>query len=368
MRGLRASGVNFAVGVPDSLLKPLNRELGSIFGASFNVTAVNEGAAVGQAIGSFLSTGDPALVYLQNSGLGNALNPLLSLADPSVYGIPLILAVGLRGEPDEDGFVRDEPQHVAQGRCTEAILDSANIPFFKAKDSVDQNRLAADVVRLARSRNGPVAVLFSAEDRLVAEVRGLEPAGQDARQHRLSLIQSVVAALPPGAAVIATTGYMSRALCEFAGSNSNLGRRWFPCVGGMGHAVSVAEGLARSLRGNHVCCLDGDGAMLMHMGALATAAKTDGFLYVVLNNGRHMSVGGQPTVAHDLDVVGIGRSLGFGSAVSFSDFGLIESHLGALDLSIGSHLIEVRCDFEDEHPCPRPPLSPGETLGRWFSV
>lgn len=305
---LEAAGVDRFVGVPDSLMKGFSAALAADVPAARHVIAANEGTAVAVAMGHALVSGRPALVYLQNSGLGNTVNPLLSLVDPEVYGVPMVLLIGWRGEPG----VADEPQHVKQGRVTPAMLDAMEVPWQELHAGVeDVEGLVRGAVDGAVRREGPVAIVvrkgaFGAVD-VDARV-----AAQDVASREEALTR-IVAAIPDGAFVVSTTGMLSRELFELrvaAGSGDALD---LLTVGGMGHASSIALGAALADPDREVWCLDGDGALLMHMGALAVIARSAGprFHHVVFNNRVHDSVGGQPTAIDVVDVPALARAAGY---------------------------------------------------------
>lgn len=302
---LQRRGVAFFTGVPDSLLKDLCAYISAHAAPGRHVIAANEGAAVALAAGHHLATGETGVVYLQNSGLGNAVNPLLSLADPEVYSIPMILVVGWRGEPS----VRDEPQHVKQGRVTVAMLDAMEIPHRVLSPRMPE--ADADVewtVDLARGSSQPVALLVRKGTFTPFEA----PARADARLTREMAIELIVGALDPRDAVVATTGMTSRELHEIRVRRGEPARD-FLTVGSMGHASAIACALARAQPARQVFCLDGDGAFLMHMGSVAVQGQigSANFKHVLLNNGRHDSVGGQPTVARDCDLTAVARACGY---------------------------------------------------------
>jgi len=312
---LEAAGVDRFVGVPDSLMKGVSVALAAHVPAERHVVAVNEGNAVAIAMGQALATGRPSLVYLQNSGLGNTVNPLLSLVDPAVYAVPMVLLVGWRGEPG----VPDEPQHVTQGRVTPAMLDAMEVPWEELTADVDDVdvlvRRAAD--RAVR-REGPAVILV----RKGAFGPGPAPAPAPAPSDhataasdapsREAALGSVVAAVPGDALVVSTTGMLSRELFELRVARGG-GELDLLTVGGMGHASSIALGAALADRDREVWCLDGDGALLMHLGALAVIARSGGprFHHVVFNNGVHDSVGGQPTAIDVVDVPALARAAGY---------------------------------------------------------
>lgn len=313
---LEAAGIDRFVGVPDSLMKGFSAALAADVPAARHVIAANEGNAVAVAMGHALASGRPALVYLQNSGLGNTVNPLLSLVDPEVYGVPMVLLIGWRGEPG----VADEPQHVKQGRVTPAMLDAMEVPWQELHAGVgDVEGLVRRAVDGAVGREGPVAILvrkgaFGAAD---VDARVVAP-DMPSREEALA---RVVAAIADGALVVSTTGMLSRELFELRVAADGGDALDLLTVGGMGHASSIALGAALADPDREVWCLDGDGALLMHMGALAVIARSAGprFHHVVFNNGVHDSVGGQPTAIDVVDVPAFARAAGYrwaGRAVS----------------------------------------------------
>ncbi len=309
-RALADAGVNFAVGVPDSLLKEFCKYVDAALPPGRHLIAVNEGTAIALAAGMHLATDGVPLVYMQNAGIGNATNPLLSLADPDVYGIPMVLLIGWRGEPG----VKDEPQHVKQGRVSPALLKAMEIPFEVLTGDPDEgNRFASWAVGLARERSGPVAILarkgaFGKSEECRPPVTRRE--NLLSRENAIALI---TAALPPSASIVSTTGMISRELYEHRVCSNQDHSRDFLTVGSMGHSSQIALGIALAKPNHTVVCLDGDGAVLMHMGGLA-AVGTSGvkkYLHVLLNNGVHDSVGGQPTIGFDVDFEGMARACGY---------------------------------------------------------
>lgn len=307
---LTAAGVDFIAGVPDSLLKHFCAQVDATMPADRHIIAANEGTAIGLATGAHLATGGIPLVYLQNSGLGNAVNPLMSLADPEVYAIPLILLIGWRGEPGSP----DEPQHRKQGRVTPATLDALEIPWRlldgDPEAATDNAHWAADT---ARQRSGPVALVTRKgafgppEDR-----RQSEPARPDCitREHAIHVIAD---ALPTDTMCVATTGHIARELYEYRQQVGQDGATDFLTVGSMGHASQIALGIALGRPARRIACLDGDGAALMHLGGLATIGTSGAgeYLHIVLNNGVHDSVGGQPTAGLRVSLPDIARACGY---------------------------------------------------------
>jgi phosphonopyruvate decarboxylase len=354
----RGRGGKQVFGVPDSLMLGLSRALEGDFTARDHIVAVNEGAAVALAMGSYLASGSIPMVYMQNSGLGNALNPLTSLIDPLVCAVPMILVIGWRAEEMEGGGVLpDEPQHCKQGAITTGILDLLGIPFMviDARSSVEfAMRFAMDS---ARERSGPTALLvrkgtFDAADRLRQATAPLPT--------RESAIKAIAGCLPADIPVVATTGMTSRELFEFRASRDHDDAVDFLTVGGMGHASSIAQGIALTREELKVVCLDGDGALLMHMGSLAMGARLSNFVHVVLNNGVHDSVGGQPTLAQGLRIADIASGVGYSHISTSASLASITETISIMLSSVGSCFLEVICSPGTRIDIGRPSTTPLE--------
>jgi len=358
INGLEKSGIQFMTGVPDSLLKDICAHITSHFGPEQHIIATNEGSAVGLAIGHHIATGHPALVYLQNSGLGNVINPITSLADPLVYAVPMVLMIGWRGEiMKNEEQLHDEPQHVKQGRVTPAQLEVLGIPYR----IIDAHTPAIDAVLLqaaedARSRSGPVALVvrkntFTRFDLLATAQEGLELSREEA-------IEQILSVLPADAVIVSTTGMASRELFELRKHSQSGHQRDFLTVGGMGHASQIAAGIAFSRPDRTVVCIDGDGAVLMHAGALAVSADCPNLLHIVLNNGAHDSVGGQPTKGNVLRFDRIAGAFGYRHVdLAIGGDELRGKLIRMRDLD-GSALLEIRCKRGARKDLGRPDRSP----------
>ena len=304
---LRERGVGFFTGVPDSLLKSFCAYVTDTCGDR-HVIAANEGGAVGLAAGHYLATGKPACVYMQNSGQGNAVNPLASLADPDVYSIPMLLVIGWRGMPG----VHDEPQHVKQGKITLELMKTLGIPTevlpeTTAKACACVKKLLRRAVRESR----PVAVVV--KKGLFEEYKLKNREADIARARREAVIEKIVRDLPRNAVIVSTTGMISREVYE---TRVRLGmghEKDFLTVGSMGHASQIALGIARAQPRRPVVCLDGDGASIMQMGNMAIVGQSGckNLTHVVLNNAAHDSVGGQPTVGGRIELKKIARACGY---------------------------------------------------------
>ena len=304
---LKSCGVGFFTGVPDSLLKSFCAYVTDNCGES-HVIAANEGGAVGLAAGHYLATGNPALVYMQNSGQGNAVNPLASLADPDVYSVPMVLLVGWRGEPG----VKDEPQHVKQGKVTISLFETLGIPTeILPPDDEASADLVRKMVERAKVESRPVALVV--RKGLFAEYKLRSPRPDVADLNREAAIENVLRSLPADAVVVSTTGMISREVYETRERMGQGHDRDFLTVGSMGHAIMIALGIARSQPNRSVFCLDGDGASIMHMGNMAIAGQSGcaNLTHIVLNNAAHDSVGGQPTVGGAIDLFAIAASCGY---------------------------------------------------------
>ena len=349
LQAMRDQGIGFFAGVPDSLLAPFCACLADLSDAE-HVIAANEGAAVGLAIGHHLASGAVPLVYMQNSGLGNAVNPLTSLADPDVYGVPLVLLIGWRGAPREP----DEPQHATQGRITPDLLGTLEIPY-QLLDG-DCAELVRRVLAVARQRSGPSAILVR---RGALAPHKSADADSPFPLKREEAIGALLAGIDPRSLIVATTGMIGRELFDLRARAGASHARDFLCVGGMGHASQLALGLALARPGPRVVCFDGDGAALMHFGGLATIATSGAnLLHVVLNNGQHGSVGGQPTVALKIDLPGVARALGYIRAFRVETDAELAQALAEAGSIRGPVLLEVRVAPGERADLGRPNIRP----------
>ena len=304
VEALRAQGLDFFAGVPDSLLKNLCACIFANTPPERNIIAANEGNAIGMACGYHVATGRAGVVYMQNSGEGNAVNPLLSIADPDVYGIPMLLIIGWRGEPG----VHDEPQHAKQGKVTLSLLETMDVPCEVLDAGCWQEQLAW-LLKVMRGESRPVAAvvrkgLFAGYP-FAAEENG-EPLSRE------EALEVILGCLGKDDLVVSTTGKTSREVFEIRERRGQGHANDFLTVGGMGHTSSIAFGMAVGTDAN-VWCIDGDGSFIMHMGAFPVMAQKwpANLKYIVNVNGAHESVGGQPTVGELMDVGGILRASGF---------------------------------------------------------
>ena len=307
---LANSGVKFFTGVPDSLLKDFCYYINDCLPRENHIIAANEGSALALGLGHHLSTSGIPLIYLQNSGLGNLINPLLSLTDREVYSIPGILMIGWRGEPG----VSDEPQHKKQGTIMLELLDVMDVPFEVLGSNLNENEVVSllqTCVAKARTENRICALVIRKNffEKYIAKKE--DDVKYDLTRERA--IELIASNCEDDDVIISTTGLPSRELYEYRRKNKQNHSRDFLVVGGMGHANQIALGVALGQPGCRVICIDGDGAIIMHMGSLTTIGTSNqkNLLHIVVNNGAHDSVGGQKTTAFDINLGEIAKSSGY---------------------------------------------------------
>lgn len=353
---LRAQGFTYFTGVPDSLLKDLCAYITDHVPSDDHVINANEGGAVALAAGYHLATGQLPVVYLQNSGTGNAVNPLLSLVDPAVYRIPILFVIGWRGEPG----VPDEPQHVTQGRVMPELLAALGLEYDVLDADVPDVRALVARVRAQMDDTGTSRALlvrkgtFSAYD-------PAPPAGVDGAT-RSEAIAVLLEHLGPSDVLVSTTGMASREVYEYRQQHDEGHHRDFLTVGSMGHCSQIALGVAQHRPSRRVLCLDGDGAVLMHLGSLAIVGtqQPSNLRHVVINNGAHDSVGGQPTAAGAIDLCAIALACGYRSAESVSGVEELGDAMDRLNEAEGPALLEVRVASRAHTAAGRPTTTPAE--------
>jgi len=352
LSALKKSGVYFFTGVPDSLLKDFCFLLDKTE-HSKHVVAANEGTALSLAIGHYLGSKSTPAVYLQNSGLGNALNPLISLAHKNVYQIPVLLIIGWRGEPG----LADEPQHQAQGTITLPLLDVCGVPYMRLTSSTSENEIIEFVQNSSTEDSGPFAIVVSKDGLLVKNE--IVSRKFDTFMTRESAIKSITRGINNKDIIVSTTGKLSRELLAIreldGGAHAD-----FLCVGGMGHASSISAGLAISTPSRRIFCLDGDGALQMHMGSAATIGEVSpkNLFHFVFNNGTHDSVGGQSVTAPSIDYQTLFRSFGYRHRFKASNTGELEKLLLFCNQNDGPIFVEVKIQTGDSGNLPRPTNSP----------
>jgi phosphonopyruvate decarboxylase len=342
----------FWTGVPDSLLKSLCACFDGKLPGSRHIVADNEGGAVALAAGYYVATGRPAGVYMQNSGIGNAVNPLLSLCDPRIFGLPVFMLVGWRGEPG----VQDEPQHLKQGVVTLPLLETMGIRYEIHPDSYNAACLVVEkAIRYMEEEKAPFAMVVKKNTFRNGRVFDANTENSSL-MFREEAISAVLDVLDENDVLVSTTGMASRELFELRERRRQPHSGDFLCVGSMGHASRIAAAIALEKRATRVVCLDGDGAVLMHMGALAIigAMKMPNFVHIVLNNGAHDSVGGQPTIARNLNLSAVAAACGYKKTFRIKDRGVID----ITPAEDGSVFIEIIVRKGNRPDLGRPSMSP----------
>ena len=353
------AGINFFTGVPDSFLKGLCDELYTRYGTNgpCHIVAHNEGGAIGLCAGHFLATGNPALCYMQNSGLGNAVNPLASLTDREVYSIPCLLVIGWRGEPG----VKDEPQHVRQGAVTLGQLDLLGIPYeILSPDTEDSAFRECFSSLLDSLKAGRTAALVIKKGALTSDHHPAYPSGN--LLHREQAAELILCSSSPSDIFVSTTGKLSREIFELREKMQCDHSRDFLTVGSMGHASMIALRIAEEKPDRRVWCLDGDGALMMHLGALPLIGQRHpaNLVHVVINNGAHETVGGMPVCSGSLDICSLARSAGYSSVCTADTPDSLREVLSGLSRASGPVLLEVRCACGSRADLGRPTTTPVE--------
>jgi len=360
---LEALGDKFYAGVPDSLLSPFIDCLMNRYGISDrHIVAANEGAAVGLAAGHYLATGRPGIVYMQNSGIGNAVNPICSLLHDKVYAIPVIFVIGWRGEPG----TKDEPQHIFQGESTLSMLDCVEVPYIVVSDDscLDRDiekyrqhlingRSVAFVIRKGALSND-VKIKYSSKFLL-------------SREYELKTILDIST---DEDIFVCTTGKLSREVFELREKTDAGHGHDFLTVGSMGHSLMIAHGIASAKPAKRIWCLDGDGAMLMHMGSLTIVGthSPKNLVHVVINNGAHETVGGVPAVSGKLNLCEIARASGYGDVFRVSCEDELNKTLGIVREKDGPIFIEIMCNLTSRSDLGRPTTSPRENRDALMDV
>lgn len=343
---------DFFTGVPDSQLRPLCDYLMDTYGIDpkHHVIAANEGNCVGLAAGYHLATGKVPVVYMQNSGEGNIVNPVASLMNDAVYAMPCVFVIGWRGEPN----VHDEPQHIYQGQITLQLLDDLNISYMV----IDKTTTTEDV---ERKLNEWQTLLDSGRQvAFVVKKGGLEYDKKVAYKNNNSLIREDAIKHIVNASkddpIVSTTGKISRELFEIREANNQSHKFDFLTVGSMGHCSSIALGVALNKPNSKVWCIDGDGAALMHMGAMAVvgSVKPKNLVHVVINNGAHETVGGMPTVAHDIDLCKIAAACGYGYIASVDNAKDLDRALDDIKNKNELCFVEIKCALGSRADLGRP--------------
>lgn len=361
LSALSALGADYYTGVPDSQLSPLCDYLISTYGFSpeNHIVAANEGGAVGLAAGHYLATGRPAVVYLQNSGLGNIVNPVCSLVHEKVYSIPMVFIVGWRGQPG----VNDEPQHIFQGEITRELLDLLEIPHAVIEKGTTEAEFTAMMEACGKQlAAGKQFAFVVTKGALESEGGQKHPRDRDYPLSREQALTAVINSCRPGDIFVSTTGKLSRELFELRERLHQGHGCDFLTVGSMGHSLMIAAGVATGHPDRRVFCLDGDGAVLMHQGAMAVAAamRLENLTHVLFNNSAHESVGGIPTVGDQINFVAAAQAAGYHTAYRAETEEALYGCLTAVREKAGPHFLEIKINLKVRSDLGRPTTTPQE--------
>jgi len=344
---LKKNNSTFFTGVPDSVLKELSISLQNK-GKNSHIIATNEGSAVSLGIGHYLSTKKIPCVYMQNSGLSNALNPLISIAHKRVYSIPLVLIIGWRGSPR----IKDEPQHNVKGEITEKILKLLNIKYTILRSNNDLNKFDKQI-KVAKKKNSIVACLI--EQGTLETTKKIGKKKDFYSLNKELFLKTLLQILQKDTKVISSTGFNSRELMYLRDKYKITNGNDFYMVGGMGHTTSVALGYSLSSK-KKIICIDGDGSLLMHLGSIKTvgAFANNNFKYVLLNNNSHDSVGGQSTYANDINFKKLSHSLGFKNFYSIQNDRNLKKNIQKFLKGNNLSFLEVKVSNSKIKNLPRP--------------
>lgn len=354
---LQDNSIDFFTGVPDSLLKSICAYISDNVSKENHIIAANEGGAVALGAGYHLATGKPPLIYMQNSGIGNAINPLLSLVNEKVYSIPMLLLIGWRGEPG----IKDDPQHIKQGEVTTTLLDTMGIPYEIIPENFKEAKIIiANAINYIKRNNRPFA--FVVRKSTFEPYKLQKKIKTDFEMTRENAIRIIVDSLDGDEIVISTTGKTSRELFEYREELKQGHRNDFLTVGSMGHASQIALGIALKKPNKQVYCFDGDGAVIMHSGSLGIigAASPKNFKHIVFNNGAHDSVGGQPTIGLYLDFSNMAKVFNYKSVFVATKLVELKKLINLLKQSDGPSMLEIRINKGARKELGRPTISPNK--------
>lgn len=353
---LEENNINFFTGVPDSLLKNICAYIEDNKDENHNIIAANEGAAMGLATGHYLATGEIPVVYMQNSGEGNIINPLASLTDKEVYNIPILLIIGWRGRPG----VHDEPQHIKQGKVTLPLLETMEIKYtILSKDENEFTNQLNDVIEyMAKTKESFAFVVEkdTFEDYKLQNNQQYE----NLKMSREEAIQIVADSLDENAVIVSTTGMISRELFEYRANSNQTHEKDFLTVGSMGHASQIALGIALEKSNHKIYCFDGDGAAIMHMGSMAIIGSKhpENYIHIIFNNGAHDSVGGQPTVGLQINIPEIAKALNYKKVFSIKDRMSLKEVLNKINGEKGPIMLEIQVKKGNRKDLGRPTTTP----------
>ncbi|MBE9468221.1 MAG: phosphonopyruvate decarboxylase [Bacteroidetes bacterium] len=362
---LKKNGVDFFSGVPDSLLKNICAYFTDNVAAENNIIAANEGGAIALGAGYHLATGKIPLIYMQNSGIGNAINPLLSLVDEKVYSIPILLMIGWRGEPG----IKDEPQHIKQGEVTTKLLEAMNIPYEILPEEFEKAKLVIEKsIKHIKKSSSPFA--FVVRKNLFEPYELKNKVKTNFEMKREDAIKIIVDALNKDDIIVSTTGKTSRELFEYREELCQGHQNDFLTVGSMGHSSQIALGIALQKKEKQIFCFDGDGAVIMHTGSMGIIGSLcpKNYKHIIFNNGAHDSVGGQPTIGHSIDFKSIAKGFNYKKVFIADDKKSLSENIIKLKNTEGPALLEVKINKGARKNLGRPTLTTIENKNNFMST
>ena len=356
---LQILGTDFYTGVPDSQLKALCDCLMDKYGVDkkHHIISANEGNSVAIAAGYQLATGKIPVVYMQNSGEGNIINPVASLLNDNIYAIPVIFIIGWRGEPN----VHDEPQHIFQGKITLKLLEDINIKYFVITKETTEQEILEQMVKFREELNQGKSVAFIVKKKALAYSNNIEYKNNYSCISREQAIKLIIDYSKEDL-IISTTGKASRELFEIREQNKQSHKNDFLTVGSMGHCSSIALGIALNKPEKRVWCIDGDGAILMHMGAMAVIGQINpnNLIHILINNVAHESVGGMPTVSENINFRKIAEGCGYDYIASVDNYEDLHKELEKIKNTKSLSFLEIKCKIESRKDLGRPTTTPLE--------
>jgi phosphonopyruvate decarboxylase len=360
------NNINFYTGVPDSLLKEFNNTILEKIDKDKHIITANEGSSIALAAGYHLSTKQIPLVYLQNSGTGNIINPLMSLAHKNVYSIPMLIFIGWRGQPGK----KDEPQHITQGKCMENLIKSLNIKYDILLNDINlaKEKIKKSITFISKN-NCPFIFLVSKNT--FSKSNTIYITQNNYEIHRNKALEIIMNNFK-NEIFLSTTGKISRELMQLFDNNNLKKDNLFLNVGAMGHVSMISLGVAMNTN-KKVLCIDGDGSVIMHMGNLTSVgtSKQKNLIHIVLNNAMHQSVGIQPTLGFDINLTKISKSCGykFSKCVSnYNDLNYTMKEINEKNIS-GPIFIEIRINDKTNYytELPRPKDTPNERKNKFIT-
>jgi phosphonopyruvate decarboxylase len=361
---LKKNKIDFFTGVPDSLLKEFCFCVTENTNKSEHIINANEGSSIGLSVGYNLATNKIPLVYFQNSGLGNIINPFTSIVHESVFKIPILLFIGWRGEPGK----KDEPQHIFQGKITEKILEALEIEYEILNTNTSESITQVErIIKKIEINQKPIAILVKKNSFSKYSFKSKESKNNLKRE---KCIQVILDKLKDEDVLVSTTGKTSRELYELSERNKLKNPR-FLSIGGMGHVSQISLGISNN-SSKRVFCLDGDGSIIMHMGSMGIIGDNAGsnYFHILFNNGTHESVGGQPTIGGEINFELLSVSLGYESYFKITyEEQLLDFFKNTLNSVKGPVFIEILIDSSSRQNLGRPkdtPLQQKEKFTKLF--